>query len=109
MKENAEPAETQRNHETTFIEKERRRQKRRGFGPRHDDKHRDKAIIDNAIDVLKSYRNSIYAPDPTSDKWGLGRKHHGNPLKLLAVAGALIVAEHGRITRATKTPPSPRK
>lgn len=56
------------------------------------------------MSVLQSYLNSIFAPPPGSDQWGLGTKHHGNPKKLLAVAGGLVVAEYERIVRAEKRP-----
>lgn len=82
-----------------LIAAERRRQKKRGWNATHDDKHTDKAIARNAVDVLYSYLNTIYAPGPTCDEWKLGRKYHDYPEYLLIVAAALIQAELERLNR----------
>ncbi len=81
---------------------ERMRQIAKGFTFEHDAEHDDRALIVNAMDTLCSYMSANYDPPAGADAWGIGRRHHDNPIKLLAVAGALIAAEHDRIARAVE-------
>ncbi len=84
-----------------IIEAERTNQTKK-YTSEHDNQHEEKELVDNAIECLTSYKNGIGDYHPikgVDDKWGLGKKHNSNPLKLLAVAGALIVAEINRIER----------
>jgi len=74
----------------TSIVSERQRQiDQEGFGSEHDDKHRDGILAQIA---------GCIALD-TYDDWDLLYKHHGNRIRQLEIAGALIAAEIDRLER----------
>jgi hypothetical protein len=74
-----------------------------GYFVDHDDRHTDKELARNAVSCLESYLlGRHYEAGPSADKWGLGRKHNGDPRRLLIIAGALISAEIDRFDRAVE-------
>lgn len=84
------------------IANERDTQKAKGWDSAHDNTHTRFELIENALVCLQAYRNGCFHAPPGSDPWGLGKKHHirgGHNPRLLAIAGALIVAEIERVAR----------
>jgi len=93
-----------------MIAAERERQLQNGkWTSQHDDGHVDGRLAIVAA-MLATYHTDAYldceslpedlSDDGVFDSWGLVDKHHGDTVRSLAVAGALIAAEIDRLQRA---------
>jgi len=76
-----------------LIAAERDRQISKGYDATHDDQHNDD------LSIVATQVIFAAATGEGSDGWGIVKKHAGNPVKLLTIAGALIVAEIERRQR----------
>ena len=74
------------------------------FSLSHDDDHH---YMQELVLNAKIYLDNVMSPGPVrtcySADWGLGR-YHNQPVKLLTIAGALIVAELERMSRKQSAP-----
>lgn len=87
-----------------LIAAERERQvNEKGYDAAHDDTHADRGMATSAAQVLVHYySNGTLGVRRwgSCDNWHIIEKHGDDPVKLLAIAGALIAAEIDRLQRA---------
>lgn len=81
-----------------------RQQAVEGWTPEHDDKHRDGALAIQAAALAIDGTDARIThmemwPTERVDPWKLVEKHHGNWIRELVIAGALIAAEIDRQQR----------
>ena len=88
-----------------MIAAERRRQvEEEGYSATHDDQHvmGDLAVVAAALAVQGTDAEISDPFGRHDDPWGLVRKHRGNRVRGLVIAGSLIAAEIDRELRAWK-------
>lgn len=87
----------------TLIYEERIRQiAQEGWSSEHDDSHIDGVLSVQAAALAVDGTDAfVHDPnsDPPIDPFGLVKKHHGNRMRELVIAGALIAAEIDRLQR----------
>jgi hypothetical protein len=79
-------------------------------GSSDDDRYNSGQLAQSAHGLLETALGleRDYIGFPLSCARKLARRHAGNPIKLLTIAGAFIAAEIDRLNRATPTPPQER-
>jgi hypothetical protein len=80
-------------------------------GSSDDDRYNSGQLAQSAHGLLETALGleRDYIGFPLSCARKLARRHAGNPIKLLTIAGAFIAAEIDRLNRATPTPPQERQ
>ena len=80
------------------ITAERKRQiDVKGFDDSHDEGHFNRELASIAGEIVEHCAHANHNNDLEYDAWGILKKHKGDPVKLLTIAGALIAAEIDRL------------
>ena len=87
-----------------LIVEERFRQRTvEGWTAEHDDTHDNGEMAIEAANLAADGTDATVCPE-FIDGWGLARKHRGNRIRQLVIAGALIAAEIDRLQRVASGP-----